>query len=284
MAFILVHIDQFREGKEKVRLSKGFQHKKRFGQNFLRDERILSSIVVRASLMERDVVLEVGAGKGVLTEALLSSPCCSVHSVEIDRALQPFLARLEDQFPEKLSLHWQDAVKMDFGALIPSPTKVVANIPYNITTPLLWRLLETLPETRYYLLMVQKEAAERITAPCKTKERYPLGVTLEVMGSASTILKVPAAAFYPVPKVESQLLEVRLSGKKTDLPRDLLWREMLREGFLQRRKKLVNNLRRWKLGLPWEDILRNAGVAPGARAEELSGEQWVALLDVMRGW
>ena len=172
-------------------------------------------------------------------------PCCSAHSVEIDQALQPFLAGKDSS-----RLSCTGRTQWWFGAI---SHKVVV---YPTTSaPLLWRLLETLPETRYYLLMVQKEAAERITAPCKTKERYPLGVTLEVMGSASTILKVPAAAISPGPKVESRLLEVRLSGKKTDLPRDLLWREMLRDS--SRGEKLVNNLRRWRLGLPWEDILRN---------------------------
>ncbi len=259
-----------------------FRNKKRLGQNFLRDERILDGIVRRAALEPSDSVLEVGAGQGVLTKALLSSGCRHVHSVEIDRRLEPFLAPLEAAFPGRVTILWGDVLKIALGALDPRPTKVVANIPYNITTPLLWRLLEELPGTGYYLLMVQKEAADRIIAPSRTKERYPLGVTLEIMGTSRSVLKVPPTAFRPVAKVESRVIEIALSGRYGALPRDGVWREMLREAFSQRRKKLLNNMRRRWPTLPWEGMLEGARVDGNARAEELTGEQWLALWELMR--
>lgn len=259
-----------------------FRNKKRLGQNFLRDDHILHAIIRRAALDSSDVVLEVGSGQGVLTKALLSSGCRYVHSVEIDRGLEPFLAPLEAAFPGRATILWGDVLEIPLGTLAPRPTKIVANIPYNITTPLLWRLLEELPGTDYYLLMVQKEAADRIIAPPRTKERYPLGVTLGVMGTSRSVLKVPPAAFRPVPKVESRVIEIALSGRYRTLPGDGTWREMLRTAFSQRRKKFLNNMRRRWPTLPWEDMLEVVCVDGNARAEELTGEQWLALWELLR--
>lgn len=259
-----------------------FHHKKSLGQNFLSDLNILRAIVRKASPHPEDSILEIGAGQGVLTRELLASPCSFLFSVEIDRGLAPFLANLPLLHSKRFALIWGDALQMDFTSLTPSPSKVVANIPYNITTPLLWHLLETLQETKYFLLMVQKEAADRIVALPRTKARYPLGITLEVMGKASSVLKVPPQAFRPVPKVESRLLEISLSGEHATLPCDPLWRDMLRRGFSQRRKKLSKNLRAFRPEIPWEELFSQVGIEENARAEELSGSQWLTLLEFLR--
>ena len=257
--------------------SENFRHKKSLGQNFLVDRNILRFIVERASPGAEDVVLEIGPGKGVLTREILASSCSLLYSVEIDRALEPFLSGIEALHPRRFRLIWGDAMEAAYSSFSPPPGKVIANIPYNITTPLIWRLLEELPSVRYYLLMVQKEAAERITAPSGTKSRYPLGITLELMGKASTVRNVPREVFRPVPGVDSCLLEILLSGEHRKLPVDTLWRGMLRSGFSQRRKKLLKNLRGFHPALPWQDFFEQAGIGENSRAEELSALQWLEL-------
>ncbi len=161
----------------------------------------------------------------------------------------------------------------------PAPVKVVANIPYNITTPLLWKLLETLPSAGYFLLMVQKEAAERMTASPSTKERYPLGVTLELMGNARKVLNVPPTAFRPVPAVHSCLLEITLGKEHRELATDAFWRGMLRSGLKPGEvgKKLLKNLKAFRNEVPWAEVFADLGIGENSRAEELSGEQWLAL-------
>ncbi len=259
-----------------------FHQKKSLGQNFLTDRKVLAQIIDRASLSPEDVVLEIGPGQGVLTRELLASPCAFVHSVEIDRGLEPFLADLPLRHPNRFALHWADALHFDYSSLNPVPLKVVANLPYNVTTPLLWRLLELLPTATEYIVMVQKEAAERLTAPSRTKARYPLGITLEIMGHADIVLSVPPSAFRPSPKVDSAVLKITLSGRYPDLPRNILWRELLRRGFAQRRKKLSKNLKTWRPDLSWNEILQGAGLEENARAEELTSAEWIALLQTLK--
>ena len=258
-----------------------FHQKKSLGQNFLTDRKVLSRIVEMARLSPGDVVLEIGPGQGVLTRELLASPCAFVHSLEIDRGLEPFLNDLSARYPDRFSLHWTDALLFDYPVLDPPPGKVVANLPYNITTPLLWRLLEQLPEASEYIVMVQKEAAERLTALPGTKARYPLGITLEIMGGAEIVLSVPPSAFRPAPKVDSAVLKIILPGSNPSLPRNMLWRELLRRGFAQRRKKLSKNLRNWRPDFSWGEIFQMAGIEENARAEELTSSQWMDLLRVL---
>ena len=256
-----------------------FRTKKSLGQNFLVDRNILRCILEQAHILPEDTVLEIGAGQGVLTRELAASPCAFLFSVEIDDGLEPYLRDIQLLYPGKFALLWGDALVLEYASLSPAPTKVVANIPYNITTPLLWRLLEQLPGmgTSYFLLMVQKEAAERITASPGTKERYPLGITLELMGSASSVREVPPTAFRPAPAVVSALLEIRLSGTYSFLPNDTLWRDLLRSGFSQRRKKLTNNLRSFLPSIRWGEMLDTSDIHQNARAEDLTAEQWIAL-------
>ena len=256
-----------------------FQPKKSLGQNFLVDRNILSHIMDRANISKEDVVLEIGAGQGILTRELASTGCAHLHSVEIDRSLSGYLCDIPLANPGRLSLIWEDALALDYAALSPHPGKVVANIPYNITTPLIWRLLEQLPPfgTDYFLLMVQREAADRVIAPPRTKERYPLGITLELMGKATLVRNVSPRSFRPAPSVLSALLEIRLSGCYIDLPNDALWRGMLRSGFAHRRKKLLNNLLSLSPEKDWKTLFHTGGICENARAEELTGDDWIGL-------
>lgn len=242
---------------------------KRYGQNFLVDRNILSLIVKRADLSAEDVVLEIGPGHGVLTRALIAENVKCVHCVEIDERLRPELDELS-ALNGSLRVHWGDAVRFDYGLLDPFPNKVVANIPYNITTPLIWELLKFADKgLRYHLYMLQKESAMRLTAPPDTKERYPLGVTVEAMGKAVVVHNVSRGCFRPVPKVDSAVVEIKLE-KNFEIARDLRWSEILHRGFSQRRKTLANNLK------GFADTFSYGGM----RAEDLTCDEW---LEIHRG-
>ncbi len=252
----------------------------KIGQNFLVDLNILRLILKHADIGINDTVLEVGAGKGVLTRGILENGPKVLYALEIDRSLQPFLEELSEKY-DNLRLFWGDALKSGFPETFdPTPNKMVANIPYHITTPLIWKVLESLAQDglEYLLLMVQREAAERICAPACCKDRYPLGITIQSMGESRILRLVPPEAFRPSPAVTSALLEIRLN-KNLDLPNSRSWRALLRSGFSQRRKTLANNLNR---DFPWirdkiAPIMESLGLLPLARAEELETGHWQEL-------
>ena len=244
---------------------------KRYGQNFLVDRNILACIIRRASLTPDDVILEVGPGHGVLTRALLGAGVRRVHAVEIDGRMRPELEEIAEEFPG-LSLHWGDAVRYGYESLSPFPNKIVANIPYNITTPLIWELLKFARHgLTYHLYMLQKEAAMRLAARPDTKERYPLGVTVEAMGHAEIVRRVPRECFRPVPEVESALCEI-VCERNCELACDSLWSELLHRGFAHRRKTLANNLK------GFADVLDYGGL----RAEDLTCGQWLEIYRAAR--
>ena len=261
--------------------AEGFRTLRRYGQNFLVDRGVLEDIVRRAAIGEEDVVLEIGPGQGVLTRALLERGCAHLHAVELDERLRPYLEGLASREP-RLSLYWGDALRMDCGALSPFPRKVVANIPYNITTPLIWSLLRLGARgLRHHLYMVQKEAADRLTASADTKERYPLGVALEVMGAVERVRRVPPSCFRPRPRVDSEVIEIVLS-RNFHLMEDGLWSGLLHRAFAQRRKTLFNNLKGFEGLEDWEGRLREAGIDPRSRAEDLEGDAWLSLYGTLR--
>ncbi len=237
-------------------------------------------MVKRAGIASADTVLEIGPGGGFLTKALLAADCAHLDAVEIDTRLRPDLEAIAAT-DSRLALHWADAVQFDYGTLASPPDKVVANLPYHITTPILWRLLESFSGrgTDYYLLMVQKEAADRIVSGAGVRESNPLGITLAAMGSATVGRKVPRGAFTPMPRVDSAIVEIRLSGDNVHLPRDRAWRRLLQGSFAQRRKTLINN---WSAAFgvskaATTETLAAHALPPLSRPEELRLESWLAL-------
>ena len=163
----------------------------------------------------------------------------------------------------------------------------MANIPYHITTPLIWKLLEDLAPRglQRMILMVQKEAAERLMAPLRSKTRYPLGVTLELMGTVKILRTVPPEAFRPIPRVDSALVRIDLTTHR-DLPTLASWRELLRKAFGERRKMLRNSLGTFPLPLhspSLEVCLQSACLPATARPEELEGEAWLRLWRLLGG-
>lgn len=248
---------------------------KRFGQNFLIDRNILAFMISRADLSDSDCILEIGAGHGILTREILSQKIKCLHSIELDERLRPELEDLAAINPA-LSLHWSDAVKFDYNSLNPFPNKVIANIPYNITTPLIYELIKY-SGIKYYLLMLQKESAERITAKPDTKARYPLGIIIELMGHAEIVHKVPRNCFRPVPNVDSVLVEI-IINKNFSLSRDKLFIEFLHRAFTHRRKTLLNNLRGFMNIDDWRGILQESAAL---RAEDLTGDKWLEIYNYL---
>ncbi|MBQ6775727.1 MAG: ribosomal RNA small subunit methyltransferase A [Synergistaceae bacterium] len=247
---------------------------KRFGQNFLIDKNILAEIVSRSDAGEDDCVLEVGPGHGVLTRALLARGVGHLHAIELDERLRPELEELA-RGEENFSLHWGDAVKFDYSSLKPFPNKIIANIPYNITTPLIWELLRYAGlGLTYHLYMLQMEAAVRLTAPPDSKARYPLGVTIEAMGHASIVRSVGRKCFRPVPNVDSAIVEIVIE-KNFALMENSSWSELLHRGFAHRRKTLINNLKGF-MNISRETF-EALGLDANIRAEDLTCEQWLRL-------
>ena len=256
---------------------------KRYGQNFLVDKNILNLIISRAELNSNDCVLEIGPGHGVLTRALLAEKISCLHAVELDERLRPELEKLEN-LEKNFNLNWGDAVKFDYEALNPFPNKVVANIPYNITTPLIWNLLKFSSQgLRYFLFMLQKEAALRITAPPDTKERYPLGVTIEAMGRAAIVKDVSRKCFRPIPDVDSAVVEIKIE-KNFDLLNNSLWSELLHRGFAHRRKTLINNLKGFKniSDIKLHEIFNSVYINENIRAEDLTCDEWLKINEKFR--
>ncbi len=249
------------------------------GQNFLIDGTVLDRIIAASDLQPDEILFEIGAGNGVLTKRLLSTGPSILFSVEMDRRLVPFLSPLEEN--PRLVLLWGDVLKMPLAEkLVPCPEKLVANLPYHITTPLLWKVLEELCPLglRRMTVMVQKEAADRLTCTKPGKNRSPLGITLQRMGKVESLFNVPPAAFRPSPKVNSTVVSILLE-RSFELACDFLWRRLLRQAFDQRRKTLLNNLRDWltSRGKNTEALIEELGFDKRVRAEELSTDDWEKL-------
>jgi len=261
-----------------------FKANTEIGQNFLVDSTILARIIAAAEVSETDILFEIGAGNGVLTRSLLSAGPALLHTVEIDRRLAPFLEPLTTN--PAVSLTWGDVLKIPLAdKLLPYPGKLVANLPYHITTPVLWKILEELAPhgLRKMILMVQKEAADRLECPKPGKNRSPLGITLQAMGSVRRLFEVPPEAFRPAPKVNSSVISVELHHS-FELALDAQWRGLLRHSFEQRRKTLFNNLKGWlgSQGIDAANLLENLHWDPRVRGEELSGEDWEKLIEEVK--
>jgi 16S rRNA (adenine1518-N6/adenine1519-N6)-dimethyltransferase len=262
--------------------------RKRFAQHWLHSEPVLQAIVAAAQLNPHDRVLEIGPGTGILTERLLAAVNALV-SVEIDRDLAVELAkRFSDR--QNFLLIEQDFLTLDLHHYLSDfpqwqhPNKVVANIPYNITGPILERLLGTLtqpvtPAFDSIVLLVQKEVADRLCARPASKAYGALTIRVQYLAACEQICSVPAKAFYPPPKVDSAV--VRLTPRPIAQPAmSVQHLEMLlKAGFSSRRKMLRNNLKPWVEPETLSQLLEHLHQSPQARAEELSLTDWISLSD-----
>jgi 16S rRNA (adenine1518-N6/adenine1519-N6)-dimethyltransferase len=244
----------------------------RLGQNFLADPNLLDAIVRDAALSPADVVLEVGAGEGVLTQRL-APVAAHVHTVEIDRGLEPALAPIA-ALPN-VSLHWGDAMKIDLTAFEPVPTAMVANLPYSVATPLILRTIEQLPTLAQWTVMVQREIADRLRAGPGSRIYGSPSVVAQLACEVELVRKVDPAVFRPRPRVDSAILRLRRTGPAADPATHAL----VRAAFAHRRKSLARSLEHGEKGslVPARAALAELGLAEDSRAEALAPEQFAAL-------
>lgn len=249
--------------------------RKRFGQHFLHDPRILGRIADAAGIMPGDTVLEIGPGPGGLT-AELARRATRLVAIEKDRDLVP---ALRTRFPEA-TIHEADALDTDWHALAgPPPVRIVGNIPYNITSPLLEQAL-TPPRPAVIVFLVQKEVAERIAAAPGGADYGALSVGVQAVALVERLFTVPAGAFKPPPKVDSAV--VRLTPRAEPLIADAdvgPFRQFVVGLFGFRRKQLVRGLRELTGAAPETALawLGRAGIAPETRPQELSPEDFARL-------
>ena len=246
--------------------------KKEYGQHFLRDPNILGVIGRLAELGPDDVVLEIGPGQGVLTR-YLAERVRRVHAVEIDRTLEPALSELADN----VDVVFGDALRLE---LPEDATKLVANLPYNVATPLVVESLDGLPNVRLWCVMVQREVAERFFAEPKTKEYGSVSVLVQLVTERTGFHPVSRTVFRPQPNVDSALVAFRRTGMPPDYPHV---KKIVAAAFAHRRKTLPNSLE--LAGLAPRDraaaALEQIGREPSTRAEALTPPEFVALAEAL---
>lgn len=246
---------------------------RRLGQNFLADSNLLDSIVRDAGIEPGDVVLEVGGGGGALSERLATA-AAHLHVVEYDERLRDVLEPLAAK-AGNVELHWGDAMRLDLAGLDPSPQRFVSNLPYSIATPLLLRTIAELPMVRDWLVLVQREIAERLRAAPGSREYGSPSVITQLACEVSLVRKVDPAVFTPRPRVGSALLALHRRGPAASPELATL----VRECFAHRRKSLARSL---ELARPGRiDAVRAAlerlGLRADARAETLAPTEFVRL-------
>ncbi len=260
----------------------GIHPSRRKGQSFLIQPGIARRIALAAEVTPDTGVIEIGPGLGMLTRAL--APLCKrVIAIEMDARLTRVL-REEAQLPPNVEILEADAVKTDYAALakrLRSPATIVSNLPYAVSTPLLFRFLEAGPAIGRWVLMLQREVAERILAAPGTKTYGALSVTLGLFTQVTRLFNVGRANFYPRPDVDSTVLcfDLRPPGEVCVADPNLL-RAVIRESFSQRRKTLANALATL-LPVGGRSLLEAAGIDPKARGETLSPEDFARLANTL---
>jgi 16S rRNA (adenine1518-N6/adenine1519-N6)-dimethyltransferase len=253
--------------------------KKELGQHFLIDENLLGVIGRLAELSAEDVVLEVGPGLGVLT-TYLADRTRHVHAVELDSSLEPRLREALAGRPN-IDLHFGDALRLDLARLDPAPTKLVANLPYNIATPLVVESLDGLPSIRLCCVMVQREVADRFFARPSTKAYGAVSVLVQLAAERTGFHPVSREVFRPRPNVDSALVAFRRRELPSEYPPRV--KELAAAAFAHRRKRLANSLE--LAGAASADAaaaaLEAIGRDPRARAEELAPREFAALAQAL---
>ena len=264
----------------------GLTPRKKWGQNFLVDRNILHKIVREAQIEKEDTVLEIGPGLGEMTR-VLADAARRVIAIEVDPKLVAILEEKLASSPNVRVIHG-DVLKIDFLEVLreeTKPVKVVANLPYQISTPLsflfigLKRLFSTLT------LMVQKEVADRMVASPGTSDYGPLSIFIQLSAKISVLFPVKPAAFFPPPKVESKVVQINWREKPLVAPEDEPWfREVVRGCLGYRRKTLLNALRHSGLPLPegLEGRLEAAGLDPRRRPETFEIQELVKLASLLK--
>lgn len=253
-----------------------FKPKKSLGQNFLTDSSVVGKIIQASELKSSDVVLEIGPGTGILTDELIKN-AGQVLAVEKDFELT---AKLQKRYKntKNLKIIHQDALFFDPFTL--GKYKVIANIPYNISSPLVRKFLENEPKPELMVLMLQKEVAERITAKPGSSERGFLTLICEFFADAEIVTEVSRKSFYPVPKVDSAVVKIRIKNQESRIKvEQKTFFNLIKAGFSSKRRQIHNSLS-GGLRLSKDqtlNLLNKAKIDPQARAEDLSLAEWLEL-------
>jgi 16S rRNA (adenine1518-N6/adenine1519-N6)-dimethyltransferase len=244
--------------------------RRRFAQNFLTDDAVIAAIVRAIAPQPQDRMAEIGPGLGALTRPLLAH-LAHLHVIEIDRDI---VARLRDAFPPgRLTIHAGDALEFDFSTLGPR-LRIVGNLPYNISTPLLFHLAEHAGQLLDIHAMLQKEVVERMVAPPGSHAYGRLSVMLQRRFAMEKILDAPASAFRPTPQVASAVVRMLPARRGAALgPHEALFGKVVAAAFSQRRKMLRNTLGVW---LAREDFAA-LDIDPASRAQQLAVEDFVRI-------
>lgn len=257
-----------------------FKFAKSLGQNFLIDNNVIDKIIEASGVDENSYVLEIGPGIGVLTGEL-AKKAKKVIAIEIDDRLIPILQNTLSEFNNIEVVH-SDALKIDFKELFKEKEmrdiKVVANLPYYVTTPLISKILKEAHEVESITIMIQKEVAERLIAKPSTKDYGALTLLANYYSNVEKVIKVPPTSFIPNPKVESMVIKMSLKKPEVELESEDLFFKVIRNSFNMRRKTLSNSLK--PIGLKNEDLkeaFELAEIDNKRRGETLSIEEFAKL-------
>jgi 16S rRNA (adenine1518-N6/adenine1519-N6)-dimethyltransferase len=266
----------------------GIKPNKKLSQSFLIDINVINRIVHAANISQEDIVVEIGAGIGVLTENI-AKKAKRVIAVEIDRNLVEVLKDKLGGY-DNVEVHCGDILKFDFNFISEthnSKIKIIGNVPYNISSPLIFRLLSFRPVISDFMLMLQKEIVQRLVSVSDNKIYGVPSVILQMFASAEKIFDVPSACFYPQPKVESAMIRGAFREKPlVPLQDEEFFTGLVKAAFAQRRKMLINNLKNSKLLADIEEekiteVLSSAGIDGKRRGETLSVEEFGKLSNLL---
>ena len=264
----------------------GFTFKKNLGQNFLTEGSLLRAIVKDAGVTSDDIVVEIGTGAGTLTSAI-SEKAKHVYTFDVDTALQPVLAETLAG-KENITLNFLDVLRISDQRLKEiigdEPFRVVANIPYYVTTPLIMRFLESELKCLSLTVMVQKEVADRLIAEPDTENYGAITLAVEMRGTAKVTRNVSRLLFHPAPKVDSAVVHIDIDDNKYEIKDKAFLQKLIRAGFQMRRKTLVNNIGAL-LGITKErakEVLVGLGYSASIRGEALSILDYIKIADALK--
>ncbi len=262
-----------------------FRFNKQFGQNFITDTNLLKAMVADSGIDENDTVLEIGAGAGTLTRQL-AMVAKKVVSFEIDRNLVPILSQSLQGLDDKLEVIFRDIQKVsdeELDEIIGGDYKVVANLPYYITTPIIMRFLERENKPKSITVMIQKEVGERLVSSANSAEYGVITLAISLEGQAKITRIVPRTMFTPQPNVDSCIVRIDTQDKFENIDKKSV-KKYIRAGFSMRRKTLVNNFAS-ALAIPKEKIenaLIQMNLDTRVRGESLDIDQYIQLLQILK--
>ncbi len=263
---------------------KNFTFEKKYGQNFLTDVNLLSSIVDRSGVDENSIVVEIGVGAGTLTSQI-AKKVKKVYGFEVDKKLKPVLDETLSSY-DNVEIIFEDIMKVETSKIeemIGTNYTVIANLPYYITTPILMKFIEEGQKVDAVIVTVQKEVAERICAKSGTSDYGAITATINAVSDTSIIEYIDRSMFYPIPNVDSAVCKIVLNKDKFYIKDINAFRKLVKTSFIMRRNTLVNNLMKgYNLSRQvCEEILTSLGLDINVRGEYLSSKEFIDLLHIL---